>query len=126
MPVPAVKEGDASEQLTFANYLPILVETYNLEQSSDAYTFSYVSRESPLYDAFATARAYSMIGSATRPDQLIQCRHLMVLLGLAEGWDLNYTSANVFDVFAAYAQTQGYISERCEDPLAVATFADLP
>jgi hypothetical protein len=79
-----LSEIDVSQELTFGNYLPVLVETYDLPLPSAPYTFTYVAAGSELYDAFATARSYDMIGSATRPEQVIQCRHLMVLLGLAE------------------------------------------
>lgn len=112
--------------LTFGNFLPLLVRTYNLVRPTTVYTFTHVAADSDLYDAFATARAYTMIGSATRPEQVIQCRHLMVLLGLAEDRQLTYNADNVFDVYWDYAESKGYTAYGCEDPLEIATFAMLP
>ena len=70
--------------LTFGTVLPLIIEQYDLAPSSNVYTFTHVGRSDPLYDTFATARDYTMIGTATHPDLSVLCKHVMVLVGLAE------------------------------------------
>ena len=111
--------------LTFWNVLPELVDTYWLVATQD-YTFTQVSRSSELYPAFAAAHEYRMIWRATSPDQPVLCKHVMVLVWLAEWWDLIYSSANVFDVYRQEAIVRWYTNFWCEDQNQQALFANLP
>ena len=113
--------------LTFGNLLPRLLDAYDLPLTTDtSVVFTNVATSDSLYPAFATAYSYRMIGRATYPDQPILCQHLMVLLGLAEEWELSYTSANVFDVYWAEAERRWYTAYGCEELDQQALFANLP
>ena len=52
-----------------------------------------------MYPGFQAAYAKRMIGSNTNPATQIKCGNLMVLLGLAEGWELAYAPANIIAQF---------------------------
>ena len=113
-------------KLTFWNFLPLLVHTYGLPASEHSYNFSFVSKEDALYPVFAIARDYNMIGNATRPDQKILCKHLMVLLWLAEERELTYNASNVFDVFWKEAEKRWYTDHGCEEMNQTAMIKNLP
>lgn len=117
---------DSDRVLTFGNFLPILVKTYDLSAGSEYNNFVYVSKDNDLYPAFATARDYTMIGSATHPDQEILCKHLMVLLWLAEGRKLSYTVDTVFDIYWTEARKRWYLDYGCEEMNQEASFENLP
>lgn len=112
--------------LTFANFLPILFRTYNIAPSSNDYIFPTVSESNSLYPSFVLARDYTMIGNNTNPQSVITCQTLMVILGLVEGRNLNYTSATVLDVFRAEGGERGYTAYGCTDRDAVAQRENLP
>lgn len=117
---------DSQTTLTFGNFLPLLVEKYSLPKSEHIYNFTYVGKDNDLYVPFSIARDYNMIGNATRPDQKILCKHLMVLLWLAEERELSYNAHNIFEVFWKEAEKRWYTDYGCEDLDQVATVANLP
>ncbi len=56
-------QTDRSQEgsLTFANFLPVLFQTFNIARSTNNYTFPTVSVSSSLYPSFVLARDYNMI-----------------------------------------------------------------
>lgn len=103
-----------------------MFDTLDIPPSDNDYSFTYVVPSSVLYPSFVLARDYTMIGSNTHPETTITCQTLMVLLGLAQGWDLDYTSATVLDVYRQEAQERGYTSHGCSDRDAAAQWQYLP
>jgi hypothetical protein len=97
---------------------------YDLWPAKWGYTFSFVAQDSALYESFAIAREYTMIGSATRPEQPVLCKHLMVLLWLAEWWDVVVTG-DVFDAYRNMATDTWYIGT-CIDQNQQARMSDVP
>lgn len=112
---------DTSVWLTFGLLLPKLVERYTLWPPTWTYSFAFVDQSSPLYDSFAIARDYSMIGTATSPNQIVLCKHMMVLMWLAEWWELAW-----WDVFTAYwnEATRRWYTTTCSEQNAQATLQD--
>ncbi len=56
-------QADRSQEgsLTFATFLPVLFETFNIARSTNNYAFPTVSESNPLYPSFVLARDYNMI-----------------------------------------------------------------
>jgi hypothetical protein len=118
-------ELNKDTELTFGNFLPELIKKYNLWPAKSQYVFTHVSSSSELYTPFNIARDYTMIWSATHPDQKILCKHLMVLVWLAEWWDVD-VSWWVFEWYRLTAQEKWYLSNGCTQQNTQATYGQVP
>jgi len=117
-------QANDTQLLTFGNTLPVIVDTYNLWPANGVYSFTFVSQDSDLYEPFAVAREYAMIGSATNPNQPVLCKHLMVLIWLAEWRDVS-GSTDVFNAYRTVAQERWYLAS-CSDLNQQARLSDIP
>lgn len=70
--------------MTYSSFLPELVTAYKLSAPSSSPVFAHVPPTSSLYEPYRIAYAKRMIGSYTLPASELKCKHVMVLLGLAE------------------------------------------
>lgn len=115
------------QELTYGNLLPLLVERYALTaDTSRTADFVYVAEGSPLYEPFLIGKQYRMIGTNTSPESLVTCKHLMVLLGLAEGRAVSYSAGGIFDAYRQEAERRGYLQAGCDEMDQIATRDDLP
>ncbi|USN54682.1 MAG: hypothetical protein H6765_09400 [Candidatus Peribacteria bacterium] len=92
-------QSNPDEVLNYGNFLPAVKQVYDLPTLDGSVLFNYVPSSSPLYASFQAAYAKRMIGSNTNPDTKIRCGNLMVLLGLAEGWNLAYAPSTIISQF---------------------------
>ncbi len=77
-----------------------LVKKYNLPLvTTPNVNFTYVTTKNPYYAERRTAYAHKMIGKDTNPSKYIVCESYIVMKGIAEWWDVSYTSSNVLTQF---------------------------
>lgn len=116
---------EADTFLTYGSFLPALVDVYGLSYQGDWYSFSRIKQTSDLYEVFNTAYSLGMIGKDIDPSWRMRCKHMMVLLGLAEAWDVT-NKASIFDAYWSYAQSMEYTTHGCDDQEAYARRKDIP
>lgn len=66
-------------------------------------SFTYVSFKNPYYHEWRTAYANKMIGTTTNPSKYIVCESYIVMKGLLEKWNVQYTASTVLSKFRAEA-----------------------
>lgn len=115
----------AGQVLTYSSFLPALVSVYGLVAPASQPVFAHVPPTSSLYEPYRVAYAKRMIGSYTNPASEIKCKHLMVLLWLAE-WRTVTPSETIFDAYRQQAQSKGYLRGWCITQENLAHWEDLP
>lgn len=104
--------------MTYADLLPIIVNRYDLGPASWTYSFTNIANSSPLYAPFARARDLWMIWTDISPTRQVKCKNLMVIIGLAEWWNIS-TASWVFNAYWSEA-TSRWITQACGEQEDVA------
>ncbi len=107
-----------SRPMLYSDLLPWIVERYNIDTTA-RYTFTNLSSDAPLYSAFNIARAEWMVWSNIDPQRRVWCQNLMVILWLAEWWNVNM-SVGVFERYWTVAQER-WLTEFCPTRTQIAT-----
>jgi len=71
------------EEITFGDFIPLLWERYtdsDVSYLSQVVDFSYITRQSVLYPSFVYALNQNMIGINQDPDQVMKCKHLLIMM----------------------------------------------
>lgn len=66
----------------------------------------------------------NMIGTNINPDRQVRCGNLMVLLGIAQKWEVS-SSIPVLDAYREAAVAR-QMTGGCQDAQQVVTWADIP
>ncbi len=89
-----------TDTISMLDALRFLMESNKISLSTKTNTkFTYVSPTNPFYAYWKTAYDKSMIGAKTNPSTKITCETYQVFKGMLLDWKLNYTSANVKNIF---------------------------
>lgn len=96
--------------LTYRQAIRALVSHYQLKANTNTTArFYYISPSDTDYQAFQAAYAKRMLGATIKPDTQAAARNILVMVGIAEGWNIDKNITNVFDRYTQYAQEHGKI-----------------
>jgi len=116
------------EEITFGDFIPLLWERYtdsDVSYLSQVVDFSYITRQSVLYPSFVYALNQNMIGINQDPDQVMKCKHLLIMMWLAESWDIQDGSDIVADYRSDNRATK-ILNQWCKSPDQLVLWVNLP
>lgn len=119
--------SDSLEVITFADYVPLLREKYGKDdpefvlQDRD---FSYIWTWEDLYIPFSYAASQNMVWRNILPDQQIKCKHMVVMYGIAEGWDM--IDDKSIDEYWLRASQEWILDFGCKKPNNLVIWSYLP
>ncbi len=95
------------EPVAFGEFISLLWSTYtssDMSFASQNVDFSYIPSESALYPAFVYAHSLGMIGVDVDPSDIIKCKHMVVMLWLAQWWDISgLVASDIVDKYWDFA-----------------------
>lgn len=94
---------DNKTPLSFAQVVPALVKKYNLPIPTGTIKFTNIASTSELYNDFKAWYAARFFGPSINPSTTVSCNVYFVMLGLAQKWQVTYSSSTIFDAYRAEA-----------------------
>jgi hypothetical protein len=96
--------------LNYAQVIPYLITTYNLNNASKNTTFTNISKTNPLYKAFNIAANRGMIRASINPSSKVSCNTYLVLKWLAAWRRVEYKSWDPFGPYRTTAFSKGEVN----------------
>ena len=100
-----------TQSVSLLEAIVYLLQTHDTQLSSKKdLKFAGVSATNPYYKYWYTAYKLGLVGPTSSPSTLISCQTYIVLKGMLEKWDVQYTTANVKTQYWAQAKAKDVLN----------------